>query len=92
MAKGGGSETSQNQSVSQSTTVSVTNVIENPGLSSLEKLKLVADIFQTLDTNNAQKKENPVNVLVSPQLATNNLPYFIFGAVALIAVFMLRGK
>ena len=52
-----GSETTQTQNVSQSTTVSVQNVIQNTRpLESLEKLKMLADVFTTLDNAETAKK------------------------------------
>ena len=55
MAKGG-SSTTQEQNVSHSTTVSVTNVIEDKGLEPLERLKLLADVFTGLDQAQAAQR------------------------------------
>jgi hypothetical protein len=57
MGKGGGSETTQTQTVQQSTTVTVQNIIDNSKvLDPLEKLKLLADVFATLDASDTAKK------------------------------------
>lgn len=50
MGKKNSSETTQTQNVSQSTTVTVQNVIDNTrALDPLEKLKLLSDVFTQID-------------------------------------------
>lgn len=65
---GKGSGTTQTQQVSQSTSVTVQNVIEDRGLEPLEKAKFLVDIFSTIDRiDNEKKATGPQTVFVQPQ-------------------------
>lgn len=102
MGKKGGSSTTQSQNVSQSTTVNVTNVIEDKGLEPLEKVKLLADIFVSLDqaeTNRNKPPQGPQTVLIqSPAasplnfLADPKTIALIAGSVILIIVVLKKVK
>lgn len=67
MAKGG-SSTVQQQQVSQSTTVTVQNVIEDKGLEPLERLKLVTEVLGSIDQAQAAKQSGPQTVILQPQV------------------------
>lgn len=98
MGKGGGSDTEQNQTVNQSTTVTVQNVIDTSRpLEPLEKVKMLVDVFATLDAAEA-KKENPagasVNVTNIPAAAYLSNPLtlgMIVGGV-LLSVYLLKRR
>jgi len=62
--KGG---TEQTQQVSQSTSVTVQNVIQDRGLEPLEKAKFLVDIFSTIDRIENEKNAGPQTVFVQPQ-------------------------
>lgn len=68
MAKGG-SSTTQTQTVTQQTDVTVQNVIQGKELEPLERVKLLADVFATIDNAEAQKKSAGVpntSVILQP--------------------------
>ncbi|GEM_PF-3580567 len=97
----GGSSTSQSQNVSQSTTVNVTNVIEDKGLEPLEKVKLLADVFVSLDQAqaNRQKAAVPQTVLIQPPatpalsfLADPKTIALITGSIILILIVVKKVK
>lgn len=56
----------QTQQVSQSTQVTVQNVIEDAGLSPLEQIKILGDLFVSLDTAQAAKQQQPQTVVIVP--------------------------
>lgn len=68
MAKGG-STTTQQQQVSQTTNVQVTNVIEDAGLEPLQRAQILADIFAKIDQVeiDRQKAAIPDAVVVTNQ-------------------------
>lgn len=68
MAKGG-STTTQQQQVSQTTNVQVTNVIEDAGLEPLQRAQILADIFTKLDQVAIEKEKAgaPSAVVIQPQ-------------------------
>ena len=76
MGKGGGSETTQTQTVQQSTTVTVQNIIDNSKqLDPLEKLNLLADVFTKLDAAKLAKETagTPSTVLSIANIPAANL-------------------
>lgn len=58
----------QQQQVEQKTNVTVTNVIEDRALEPLERVKLIAEIFETIDRVDIEKKkaQTPSTVVVAP--------------------------
>lgn len=100
MGKGGGSETTQQQNVSQSTTVTVQNIIDNSRpLESLEKLKMLADVFTTLDNaETAKKAAGTPGAVVSvanipaANLFSNPLALGLIVGGAVLAIYLLRKK
>ena len=97
-----GSETTQTQNVSQSTTVSLTNVIDNTRpLEALEKVKMMAEIFNTIDQQEIARKnagipQSVVSVTNVPAAAYLSNPLtlgMIVGGVLLsIYLFKKRGR
>lgn len=67
MAKGG-STTTQQQQVSQTTNVQVTNVIEDAGLEPLQRAQILADIFTKLDSVQIEREKvgTPSAVVIQP--------------------------
>lgn len=78
----GGSSTTQQQSVSQSTTVTVQNIIDtSKELEPLERVKLLADVFAQID---AAAKPNVPQTVVIP--TTQAAPKSVFSDPNMIAL------
>lgn len=93
--KSGGTE--QTQTVSQSTTVNVSNVIESPELSPLQNVQILADIASKLDQAEAAKRAaakdtiNNVSIANIPAAAfLNPKTLMIAGAAALFLIFVAK--
>lgn len=92
MAKGkGGSETTQTQQVSQSTTVSVQNVIEGRGLEPLERVKLLSEILATIDTVDAAGKSSSVPAVAIVQQAAQPFAFLQDGKTVLMLAAAVLG-
>lgn len=100
MGKGGGTETTQSQTVQQSTTVTVQNIIDNSKqLDPLEKVKLLADVFSTLDQAEIAKQNagTPSTVLSvanipAANIFSNPLTLGLTVGGVLLAIFLLRKR
>lgn len=88
-------ESTQTQQVSQSTSVTVQNVIEGPKLEPLQRLQLLADIFSKIDAQEQSKYKGPETVLQVTQVpgaAFLAQPQFILMATAAVAAIVLISK
>lgn len=64
MGKGGGTEVTQQQQSTQQTEVTVNNIIQDAPKTALENVKLLAEVFSVMDSqNNTQKPTQPATVL-----------------------------
>lgn len=85
----------QTQQVSQSTSVTVQNVIEGPRLEPLQKLQMVADIFSKIDAAESAKYKGPETVLQVSQIpgaAFLAKPEFIIMTAAAVLAVVLVAK
>lgn len=78
-----GSGTTQTQQVTQQTSVTVENIIQAQTLEPLQRVQLLADVFKTLDAQNAVAPQ-PQTVVISPPAAPSffNNPNVIAGLIA----------
>jgi hypothetical protein len=94
MAKG--DSTTQQQQVSQSTSVTVQNVIEDKGLDPLERLNLLATVFEKIDSQNrAQVPSSVVSVQNIPSIAFLKDPTILsilLGGAALLIFIVKRRR
>lgn len=88
-------ENTQTQQVSQSTTVTVQNVIESAKLEPIERLAVLADVFAKIDQVEQASKAAPQTVLSVQQIpgaAFLTQPGFVILAAASVAVLIILNK
>ncbi len=90
MAKGGGG-TTQEQTVTQQTSVTVQNVIQQPGLEPIQKIVLLGELFKTLDSANAAAA-GPQTVVVPVSTGGGINPNLIALLIAAAAGLILVAK
>jgi len=84
-------QSTQQQVVSQSTTVNVQNVIEQPKLEPLQKLKLLGEVLNSLDGPKESSGSQTAVILSTPDPLAffkepQNLIYIGAGIVALVLI------